>query len=121
MSRRDHLDAIGAYTLLAGFVTVLAWPAWGGIVAGAACLAAVLGIDLALVRRGRETVSQWLWSRFNRVQGWLVLVAAVAAGTARLWLAFGPFVGCLGGVLALYYIIGGHTHWDERDPEETAR
>ncbi len=116
-----RLDAIGAYVLLGGFCAVLAWPTWWGIGIAMACLAAVLLIDLLLVCAGRPTVSQWLWHRFNRLQGWLVLIAAVASGTARLWLAFGSLAGCLTGVLALYYIVGGHTHWDERDKERVAR
>ena len=100
-----------------GFAWTVAWFNWTGVVGGAGVLVAVLAIDLFLKKFGPETVSAWIWPRFNRVKGWQVLAGVLLASAVRPLFSEPPahpcFLPCFLLTLGCYLVIGGHTLWDD--------
>jgi len=119
---RISKQSVGAWVMLGGFLTTLIFLNWVGFFISLGVQAVVLAIDLYLDGKEEKTISQWIWYRFNRVQGWLVLIATVLGVAIRIGLKEniepGLLPACLAGQLSVYLIIGGHSYWDERDEDK---
>ena len=64
-------------------------------------------IDLYLVKRGKPTISMWIWKRWN---AWVDIGIAVGM-IAVTWMVH----GMPAGVIALAYVIQGHLRWQSTE------
>ena len=119
---RISKQSVGAWVMLGGFLTALALLNWVGVIVGYGVLAGTLVLDLFLVRNEEHTISEWIWHRFDRIQGWIFLIIVVLSVAARVGfketMEPGLLPGFLAGLLSLYLVIAGHAYWDERDEDK---
>ena len=119
---RISKQSVGAWVMLGGFLTALALLNWVGVIVGYGVLAGTLVLDLFLVRNEEHTISEWIWHRFDRTQGWIFLIIVVLSVAVRVGfkenMEPGLLPGFLAGLLSLYLVIAGHAYWDERDEDK---